>query len=229
LTVPSAEVAETGVKVYADVKERGYKSGRATGDRAYGPGTDVNKYQIPMRRMGYELYMDYKDNQLGAKQGHYKGAVMVEGGFYCPKMPEDLVNATSRLRAKEITLSEYRQLIERRVKYKLRAKEKPDEKGRVPMMCPARGPGATAECPIAQACGGGVVPKRADDDTLISIFGDTPSTTTARFYQSAATRYLSRSPLKSALRAFSPVTTAAKNGRTSIHRTAAQSKARTRS
>jgi hypothetical protein len=174
LTVPSAEVAETGVKVYADVKERGYKSGRATGDRAYGPGTEVNKYQIPMRRMGYELYMDYKDNQLGAKQGHYKGAVMVEGGFYCPKMPEDLVNATSRLRAKEITLAEYRQLIERRVKYKLRAKEKPDEKGRVPMMCPARGPGATAECPIAQACGGGVVPKRADDDTLISIFGDTP-------------------------------------------------------
>jgi hypothetical protein len=174
MTVPSAEVAESGVKVYTDIKERGYKTGRATGDRAYGPGTKEEKYQIPMRRLGYDLYMDYKDKQLGAKQGHYAGAVMVEGGFYCPKMPEDLVQATARLRAKEITLVEYRQLIERRVKYKLRAKEKPDAKGRVPMMCPARGPGATAECPIAQACGGGVVPKNADDDTLIPIYGEAP-------------------------------------------------------
>lgn len=172
LTVPSAEVAETGVKVYEDVKGRGYKTGRSTGDRAYGPGTDTDKYQLPMRRLGYDLYMDYKDLQLGAKQGHYAGAIMVEGGFYCPSMPEDLVNATVRYRANEITLAEYRQLIERRMAYKLRPKEKPDEKGRVPMMCPARGPGATAECPIARACGGAKEVSSPDDDSLVPIFGD---------------------------------------------------------
>lgn len=32
----------------------------------------------------------------------------------------------------------------------LRPKEKPDGKRRVPMMCPARGPGATVSCPLAE-------------------------------------------------------------------------------
>lgn len=173
LTVPSAEVAETAVKVYKDIDARGYKKGRATGDRAYGPGTAEEKYQIPMRKMGYELVMDYKDIQLGKVQGHYKGAIMVEGGFYCHNMPDDLVNATVRYRAGEITLEEYRAQIERRRLYKYRAKEKPDAKGRVPMMCPARGPGATAFCPIANACGG-VTPSNDPDDELVPIYGDAP-------------------------------------------------------
>jgi len=172
LTVPSAEVAESALVVYRDIKARGYKTGRATGDRAYGPGTDVEKYQIPMRReLGYDLVMDYKDNQLGAKQGQYAGAIMVEGAFYCPNMPEDLIEATARYRRHEITGSEYRDLIRRRLLYKMRAKEKPDAKGRVPMMCPARGPGATAYCPVANACGG-VKPSAKPDDDLVPIYGD---------------------------------------------------------
>lgn len=174
LTVPSAEVAETAVKVYRDIAARGYKKGRATGDRAYGPGTDEKKYQIPMREMGWDLVMDYKDKQLGKKQGHYKGAIMVEGGFYCPNMPDDLAEATARYRRKEITLAEYQKQIQRRLAYKFRAKEKPDEKGRVPMVCPARGSGATAFCPVANACGG-VKPSSKPDDELVPIFGDTPT------------------------------------------------------
>lgn len=174
LTVPSAEVAETAVKVYRDISDRGYRKGRATGDRAYGPGTKEEKYQIPMRKMGYDLVMDYKDVQLGKKQGHYQGAIMVEGGFYCPNMPDNLVEATERYRRKEITLQDYRKQIERRRLYKLRPKENADEKGRVPMMCPARGPGATAYCPIANACGG-VKPSNKPDDDRVTIYGDTPT------------------------------------------------------
>jgi hypothetical protein len=167
LTIPSTEISETATKVYTDIAERGYPVGRASGDRAYGAGSKAEKYQIPMRQLGYELYGDYKDDQLGKVGGHYAGAIMVEGGFYCPSMPENLAEATVNYRAKTINQQEYRQLIERRRLYKLRPKEKPDAQGRVPMMCPARGPGATVDCPIARACGGNL-PKPTDD--LVPIY-----------------------------------------------------------
>jgi hypothetical protein len=73
-------------------------------------------------------------------------------------MPKKLIETTIDYRAGTIDNKTWRLRIKERRQYMLRAKEKPDAAGRVPMMCPARGPGATASCPLVTGgCG------KADD------------------------------------------------------------------
>jgi len=48
--------------------------------------------------MGYRIVMDYKQNDLG-RQANSGGAVLVDGCFYCPALPELLVSATGDQRA----------------------------------------------------------------------------------------------------------------------------------
>ncbi|PZF61594.1 hypothetical protein DEI81_11235 [Curtobacterium sp. MCBD17_013] len=92
---------------------------------------------------------DYKVDQLGEKGG-YMGAIQVEGAWYCPAMPADLINATKDVRAHRIDFETWRTRIDSREKYLLRRKQKPDARGDVPMMCPAIGPNATLDCPWRQ-------------------------------------------------------------------------------
>jgi len=74
--------------------------------------------------------------------------MQLEGSHYCPALGKTLVNATKDLRAGMIDAEVYAARIEERSYFELRAKERPDDRGHVPMMCPAYGPGATIECPL---------------------------------------------------------------------------------
>jgi hypothetical protein len=65
---------------------------------------------------------------------------MVEGTWYCPSMPEVLVNATIDLRAGRIDASTYAARISARVDFALRRKSGPDADGCERFMCPATGP-----------------------------------------------------------------------------------------
>jgi hypothetical protein len=163
LTRPGTDLIHTARRVFESIVERGYPTGRATGDRGYLAAADENDFQIPLSRLGYQHYSDYKKDQLGKRDG-YAGSIQVEGAFYCPSMPEKLIRATVDLRAGRIDQKTWRQLIKERRLYMLRPKEKPDSKGRVPMVCPARGPGATLSCPIADACTGRTPPP--DDNKM---------------------------------------------------------------
>ncbi|QEE62453.1 hypothetical protein FVA74_13380 [Salinibacterium sp. dk2585] len=157
MTVPGRDLIETGRCILESIVERDHPIGRAAGDRGYAASAKPEDYQIPLRRLGYKIFTDYRDDQLGKKEG-YAGAIQVEGAFYCPSMPKKLVEATIDYRAGVIDPTTWRLRIKERRQYMLRAKEKPDAAGRVPMMCPARGPGATANCPLASGgCG------KADD------------------------------------------------------------------
>ena len=60
-----------------------------------------------MRALGYSLVMDYKVTELG-RQANSQGAVMVDGAFYCPAMPEELVTASCDKRAGVIDEKTYR-------------------------------------------------------------------------------------------------------------------------
>jgi hypothetical protein len=154
LTVPGRNLIGTATELYEDiVLRRGHRPGRATGDRGYSAGAKPEDYQIPLRRLGYDLVGDYNKTQLGKDSGaEYEGAIQVEGSWYCPSMPTGLVNATKLYRAGTITHTTWRKRITQRRKYMFRPKEKPDAEGRVPWMCPARGPGATALCPLVETC-----------------------------------------------------------------------------
>jgi hypothetical protein len=151
LNVPSTALIPAAVGAYERIAAHGHPIGRATGDRGYAALAVAEDYQLPLRKMGYEILTDYKSTQLGIdNDGGYAGAIQVEGAHYCPAMPEGLVNATKNARAGGITNGEWRDQIDERKYFALRPKEAPDAKGRQPMMCPARGPGATVSCPIVE-------------------------------------------------------------------------------
>ncbi|TFC48934.1 hypothetical protein [Cryobacterium shii] len=145
--IPGTALIHTARHIFESVTERGHPAGRATGDRGYYALAKSEDLQMPLRKLGYTVVTDYRDDQLGVKDG-FAGSIQVEGALYCPSMPEGLVNATVLYRAKEIDATTWRKRIVERRQYMLRPKEKPDSKGRVPMMCPARGPGATVSCPL---------------------------------------------------------------------------------
>jgi hypothetical protein len=165
ITVPGQNLIGTARDLFEDVAvRRGHPVGRATGDRGYQASAHPDTYQIPLRRLGYDLYADYKDNQLGQDSGaEYEGAIQVEGAWYCPSMPEGLINATVDYRANTIDHKTWRLRIVQRRQYMFRPKEKPDAKGRVPWVCPARGTGATVICPLVESCA-------PDPDSLTPIF-----------------------------------------------------------
>lgn len=153
--VPATGLIPASVGAYERIARNGHPTGRATGDRGYAAAAKAEDYQLPLRKLGYEIYTDYKIDQLGLdNSGGYAGAIQVEGAHYCPAMPKGLIDATKNARAGKITNGEWRDLIDQRPNYALRPKEKADAKGRRPMMCPARGPGATVNCPIVEALTG---------------------------------------------------------------------------
>ncbi|GAB2654425.1 hypothetical protein GCM10027169_18410 [Gordonia jinhuaensis] len=144
---PSGRVAENAMACVRSIHERGWPAGNFVGDRAYQAGSKAEKLQLPLRALGYDLVTDYRKDQLGIHATH-AGANQVEGHWYCPSMPDGLVNATIDLRAGRIDEDVYADRIERRAAYLLRPKNKPDADGHVPMRCPAVGASATVACPL---------------------------------------------------------------------------------
>jgi hypothetical protein len=104
--------------------------------------------QLPLRSLGYDLVFDYREDQLGVRES-YGGAIQVEGAWYCPQMPQVLIDATIDYRVnKSIDEETWHSRIEQRCAYLLRPKERADKDGYLPMCCPALGPSATAICPL---------------------------------------------------------------------------------
>lgn len=149
---PAQNVGENGTTLAQSLQDRGYPAGTLAGDRAYIPGAKPEKFQLPARALGYTLCGDYRDDQLGI-QAEYGGAILVEGNWYCPSMPKPLVEASIDQRADRITDHVYEQYIAQRARYAFRPKHAPTADGNTAWMCPARGPGATATCPLAQTSG----------------------------------------------------------------------------
>jgi hypothetical protein len=97
--------------------------------------------------MGFELVVDYRIDQLG-RQANSNGAVMVEGTWYCPSMPEPLVNATIDLRAGSIDDATYKVRIAARSDFALRRKSGPDRDGYERFMCPATSDRPKVRCEL---------------------------------------------------------------------------------
>ncbi len=94
--------------------------------------------------------MDYRDDQLGI-QANTGGAILVEGTWYCPALPEPLITATTGLRGHAITRDLYDQQIAARCPYQLKRKDGPDADGYQRLSCPALGAHPGLICPLRQA------------------------------------------------------------------------------
>jgi hypothetical protein len=100
LDKPGHRPAYNGVKVLSRFQDRGYKPGFLAADRAYN-NSDPNERQLPVRALGFKPVYDYRVDQLGL-QAETQGANLIEGTWYCPSMPQYLVDATADLYAGRI-------------------------------------------------------------------------------------------------------------------------------
>ena len=94
--------------------------------------------------------MDYRADQLGI-QASSQGALLVEGSWYCPALPEPLIAATAVLRDHATGRPAYDTQITARAAYRLKRKDGPDADGYERLSCPALGAHPRLMCPLRQA------------------------------------------------------------------------------
>jgi len=146
LTRPGEDPGGTGARVLASVAARGHKPGWLGYDRAYTQALP-QRFHLPARALGYKPVMDYRDDQLGI-QANTGGAILVEGTWYCPALPEPLITATAGLRDHLIIRELYDQQIAARACYQLKRKDGPDADGYQRLSCPATGSHPGLICPL---------------------------------------------------------------------------------
>jgi len=146
---PGEDPGGTGARVLASVAARGHTTGWPGYDRAYTQALP-ERFHLPARALGYSPVMDYRAGQLGI-QASTGGALLVEGSWYCPALPEPLITATARLRDHAIDRRLYDQHIAARAPYQLNRKDSPDADGYQRLSCPALGNHPGLMCPLRQA------------------------------------------------------------------------------
>jgi hypothetical protein len=135
--------------VLASAAARGHKPGWLGHDRAYTAALP-GRFHLPARALGYSPVMDYRADQPGI-QASTQGALLVEGTWYCPALPDPLITATARLRDHAITRDLYDQQIAARAPYQLKRKDGPDDDGYQRLSCPALGRHPGLMCPLRPA------------------------------------------------------------------------------
>lgn len=149
MTRPGEDPGGTGARVLASVAARGHQPGPLGYDRAYTQALP-GRFHLPARALGYSPVMDYRADQLGI-QANTGGALLVEGSWYCPALPEPLIIATTRLRDHAISRDLYDQQITARAPWQLKRKDGPDADGYQRLSCPATGHHPGLMCPLRQA------------------------------------------------------------------------------
>ena len=119
---PGADPGGNGIAALASMVARGYPTGLAAGDRAY-TSAMPEKYAYPARALGFELVLDYKDDQLGV-MGEWAGALFIEGAFYCPSIPPKLIAATIDYRGGRITEDVWQSRLAARAAYEMRPNQR---------------------------------------------------------------------------------------------------------
>jgi len=145
---PGEDPGGTGARVLASAAARGHKTGWLGYDRAYTAALP-SRFHLPARALGYSPVMDYRADQLGI-QANAGGAILVEGTWYCPALPEPLITATTSLRDHAIDRGLYQQQIAARAAYQLKRKDGPDTDGYQRLSCPALGNHPGLMCPLRQ-------------------------------------------------------------------------------
>jgi hypothetical protein len=143
---PGEDPGGTGSRLLAEVRSRGWPAGYLGADRGYTQALP-ERFHLPARALGYSLVMDYKVTELG-RQANSQGAVMVDGAFYCPAMPEALVMASCDKRAGTIDEKTFTDRISARQQWRLVRKEGPDTDGYERLACPAQGEHPHLACPL---------------------------------------------------------------------------------
>ncbi len=136
--------------------ERGHPAGYLAADRAYSSAKPED-FQLVARALGWEPVFDDKIDELGVRAGVH-GLLQAEGRWYCPGMPDSLVNATIDLRTEKIGEETYAIRIEARRAYEARPRALPDAEGHQRLLCPAARGAPTARCELRPSSEGEAPP-----------------------------------------------------------------------
>ncbi|MGW6459130.1 hypothetical protein ACWF94_24945 [Streptomyces sp. NPDC055078] len=147
LDTPTVRTGENAVTVLKHLAELRLPTGTCAADRAY-TGCSPGNFQIPVRRLGYRLALDYKAADRGI-QGSWQGAVLIDGSLACPHVPNALAQATHGMDDKAFRrrLDELKPVVAERLPYFLKLKQNADARGTVRLQCPAAGPSPSVNCP----------------------------------------------------------------------------------
>lgn len=107
------------------------------------------------------MVKDYVDRQKGITNGAIGSSIMVEGRYYCPSTPLELLESTKNWEQGKLTSEEYRAKRKKLEKYELIVHE---QKANVTLRlsCPASGPSPTASCPLRELMKNAVPDEEAD-------------------------------------------------------------------
>ncbi|MGW1978686.1 hypothetical protein [Streptomyces sp. NPDC001889] len=147
LETPTVRTGPNAITLLRHLAELGLPTGTCAADRAC-TGCAPHNFQIPARRLGYRLALDYKAEDRGV-QGSRQGAVLVDGSLACPHIPAALASATHRADDKTVRLrgEELAEAITKREPYFLKLKQNADTRGTIRPQCPAAGPSPSVNCP----------------------------------------------------------------------------------
>ncbi|QMU72863.1 hypothetical protein [Streptacidiphilus sp. P02-A3a] len=125
-------------------------SGILAADRAYTDQT-TEHFQTHVRRLGYQLALDYKQEHRGI-QGTHHGALLIDGSLACPLTPHRAATATTtNLDDQQIhaidTDTDLQAQIAARRPFHLKVKQHADPTGTIRLQCPAAGPSPSITCP----------------------------------------------------------------------------------
>ncbi len=147
LARPGHRPGQLAAKVYASIASRGHPTALAIGDGIYLGGSTPANYHHPARAAGYGLIGEYHAGTPAITIAE-QGAIQVDGSWYCPSMPTDLINATVDKRSGKIDEKTWRARIDRRTLYMVRPNGKIEPDGYQRFRCPASGTSATVACPL---------------------------------------------------------------------------------
>jgi hypothetical protein len=146
---PGHDVGRNGARALASVRGRGHPANFLAADRAYS-SAKAEDFQLPALALGYRPVYDYRSDQLGVKASS-QGFLQIEGAWYCPSIPQSLIDATSDFRDRRIDEDTYRTRLEQRWGYQARPKAKPDAQGHLRLQCPAASTWPLARCELKPA------------------------------------------------------------------------------
>ncbi|WP_327129408.1 hypothetical protein [Streptomyces sp. NBC_01727] len=148
LDTPGKRTGPNAIHALTRLTPFGFPTGLLAADRAYTDQTTAHFAQ-PARQLGYQLVLDYKQEQRGV-QGTHHGALLVEGSLACPAMPTALARATAGLDDRAVRDLDddtpLSQLIAAREPYFLKVKQSADARGAIRLQCPAAGPSPSVTC-----------------------------------------------------------------------------------
>ncbi|MGK2931662.1 MAG: hypothetical protein ACSLFD_02625 [Solirubrobacterales bacterium] len=146
---PGMDPAGAARRIFGYLQAANYKMNWLAGDLLY---TDQkpDKFQTPAREVGYKPVLGYGPKHHGRQGAHHTGMHMIEGSWFCPATPEDLVEATVNRRSKDprkkTTHEQWKKDMDARSVFLMRSKEKPTDDGKERLGCPASGANPLVAC-----------------------------------------------------------------------------------